>query len=212
MKKVFAYLLVILMALSFVSCKQDDNKETSKNNNDTVQSSETNNKTNEKTNSKNSKILIAYFSATNTTKGVAKKLSAITGGELYEITPKDPYTSDDLDYNNDNSRTSLEMNDSSARPEISGQVKNFEQYDIVFVGYPIWWGEAPRILSTFMESYDFSNKTVIPFCTSASSDIGSSASPLEKLTKGAKWLDGKRFDANTSDSELKDFVSDLNLK
>ena len=130
-----------------------------------------------------SKILVAYFSATGNTEGVAQKLADGLDADLYEITPEQPYTDADLNYNNSGSRSSVEMNDPSARPAISGSVENMDQYDVVFVGYPIWWGEAPRIMSTFIESYDFSGKTLVAFCTSASSGFGSS-------DKGINWSIG----------------------
>lgn len=161
--------------------------------------------------SDSSKILVAYFSATNTTEGVAKTIAECVNGDLYEITPEQPYTSDDLDYHNDKSRSTLEMNDPDSRPVISGAVTDFEKYDIVFVGYPIWWGEAPRICSTFVESYDFSGKTVVPFCTSGGSGVGSSATNLEKLTSGATWLSGTRLNGGASSNEISDWVSGLGL-
>ena len=103
------------------------------------------------------------------------------------------------------------MNDSNARPAISGNVNNMEQYDIVFIGYPIWWGQAPRIVSTFFESYDFSGKTIVPFCTSGSSGIGSSATNLHNLTNGANWLNGQRFSGGTSRGAMIQWVNGLGL-
>jgi len=158
------------------------------------------------------KILVAYFSATNTTKCVAQYIADAQDANLYEIIPAIPYTSADLNYNNSSSRTSLEINDPSARPEISGSVDNMEDYDIVFLGYPILWGQAPRIISTFLESYDFNGKTIVPFCTSASSGIGSSARNLHSLTDGASWLDGQRFSGSASQSTVQTWVNGLNLK
>lgn len=134
------------------------------------------------------KVLVAYFSATGNTRPLAEYMADGLGADLYEITPEEPYTDADLDYGNSNSRTSIEMNDPNSRPAISGSVETMEQYEIVFVGYPIWWGGAPHILYTFMESYDWSGKTVIPFCTSGSSPIGSSAANLESLASGGDWL------------------------
>jgi len=116
-----------------------------------------------------------------------------------------------LDYNDNNSRSTLEMNNPDARPAISGSVENMEQYDIVFIGYPIWWSEAPRIVSTFVESYDFSGKTIVPFCTSGGSGIGSSASNLEQLTSGATWLDGQRLNGSDSQNTIMEWVSSLGL-
>lgn len=157
------------------------------------------------------KILVAYFSATHTTQGVAEKLAAGLNADLYEIVPAEPYTSDDLNYSDSNSRTTREMNDSAARPAISGSVDNMEQYDVIFLGYPIWWGNAPRILSTFLESYDFSGKTVVPFCTSGSSQIGSSAADLEALASGGTWLEGKRLSTGDSQETLVDWANSLGV-
>lgn len=158
-----------------------------------------------------SRILVAYFSATNTTEGVAEHIADILGADLYEIVPEVPYTAADLDYNDSDSRTTLEMNDPDARPAISGAVENMEQYDVVFLGYPIWWGEAPRILSTFAESYDFAGKTLVPFCTSGSSGIGSSAARLQALTDGAVWLDGQRFSGGSSRDAVAAWIDGLAL-
>lgn len=121
--------------------------------------------------SKIGKVLVAYFSATNTTKGVAEKIAESTDGTLYQITPEQPYTSANLNYSDRNSRSTKEQNDSSARPKIDGSVENMDEYDIVFLGYPIWWGEAPKIMYTFLESYNFEGKTIVPFCTSGGSAV-----------------------------------------
>ena len=158
-----------------------------------------------------SKILVAYFSATNNTEGVAQQLANGLGADLYEITPEKPYTDEDLAYGNSNSRSSVEMNDPAARPAISGSVENMEQYDVVFIGYPIWWGEAPQIISTFIESYDFSGKTIVAFCTSASSGFGNSDSALRSAAKGAKWLDGHRFAAGASADEVMAWANGLGI-
>jgi len=157
------------------------------------------------------KVLVAYFSATNTTEGVAEKIAAGVNGELYEITPAEPYTSADLNYHDDNSRTTIEMNDPSARPAISGSVADMAQYDVVFLGYPIWWGEAPRIMSTFIESYDFSGKTLVAFCTSGGSGFGGSDSALKSAASSASWLEGRRFSGSASQSEIDEWVNGLGL-
>lgn len=157
------------------------------------------------------KVLVAYFPATNTTKGVASRIADALNADLYEITPAIPYTSADLNYNDSSSRSSIEMNDPNSRPAISGSINNMEKYDIVFIGYPIWWGEAPRILNTFVESYSFSGKTVVPFCTSASSGVGSSARNLEHLSSGGQWLSGTRLNGNASSSDIVRWINDLGL-
>ena len=131
------------------------------------------------------KTLVVYFSATGTTKGVAEQIASFTGADTYEITAAQPYTSDDLNYNDSDSRTTKEQNDKSARPEISSEKLDLAGYDTIYIGYPIWWGEEPRIMDTFVESYDFSGKTMIPFCTSGGSGIGSSGDNLEKKTPAA---------------------------
>ena len=169
------------------------------------------NETPEEADDSGKKILIAYFSATNNTENIANLLNEILDADLYEIVPETPYTSDDLNYNDSSSRSSQEMNDPDARPAISGSLDNMEQYDVIFLGYPIWWGEAPRIINTFLESYDLSGKTIAPFCTSASSPMGSSATSLQGLTGSATWLDGHRFSGGASSSEVQSWVDSLNL-
>ena len=159
-----------------------------------------------------SKVLVAYFSCTGNTADVAEKIAAATGAELYEIVPEQPYTDADLDYGDNDSRTSKEQNDDSARPAISGSVENMEQYDTVFIGYPIWWGQAPKIIYTFVESYDLGGKTLVPFCTSASSGVGSSAENLHSsVSESANWLDGTRFSGGASESDIKEWVNGLEL-
>lgn len=149
-----------------------------------------------------SNILVAYFSATNNTEGIAQPLADGLGADLFEIVPAEPYTEEDLQYTDVNSRTSAEAADAAARPAIEGTVGNMEDYDILFLGYPIWWGEAPRIMSTFVESYDLSGKTIIPFCTSGSSSFGESDAALRAAAADAVWLEGKRFAAGTSPEEV----------
>lgn len=156
-------------------------------------------------------ILVAYFSATNTTKGVAELIADSLPADIYAIVPEQPYTDADLNYHDDKSRSSIEMNDRSARPAISGSVENMEQYTTVFIGYPIWWGDAPRIVSAFVESYDFSGKTVVPFCTSGGSGVGSSAANLKALTEGATWLSGTRLNGGSSRETIVDWVNGLGL-
>lgn len=158
-----------------------------------------------------SKVLVAYFSATGNTRPLAEYMADGLGADLYEITPEEPYTDADLNYNDSNSRTSIEMNDPNSRPAISGSVEDMGQYDVVFIGYPIWWGDAPHILYTFMESYDFSGKTVVPFCTSGGSGVGSSASNLESLTSGAEWLPGTRLNTGASSEDVMAWVDGLGL-
>ena len=158
------------------------------------------------------KVLVAYFSATGTTKTLAEYAADAMVADLYEIIPEEPYTDEDLDYGNDQSRSSMEMNDPDARPSISGSVENMEQYDIIFLGFPIWWGDAPRIIASFMESYDFSGKTIVPFCTSGGSEIGSSAKNLYGLAASdVTWLDGERLKSGSSRDDIVNWIGGLGL-
>lgn len=137
------------------------------------------------------KILVACFSASGVTKRVGEEIARIAGGDFYEIVPKEIYTSDDLNWMNKQSRSTLEMNDPDSRPKIAGTVTDMDSYDVVIVGFPIWWGVAPRIIETFLESYDFSGKTIMPFCTSGGSGVGRSDTALHKNVAGdVKWEKG----------------------
>lgn len=156
-----------------------------------------------------SKTLVAYFSATGTTKTLAEYAAEILNADIYEIVAEDPYTEADLAYYT-NCRADQEQNNPSVRPEISGSVENMEKYDIIVLGYPIWHGQAPRIISTFLESYDFSGKTVIPFCTSHSSGIGSSADNLHSLCPDSTiWAEGRRFEAGTSKNTVMEWLDSI---
>ncbi|XME03992.1 flavodoxin [Lachnospiraceae bacterium C1.1] len=137
------------------------------------------------------KTLVAVFSASGITKKVGEEIAGIAGGDFFEIVPKEIYTDDDLNWMNKQSRSSVEMNEPSARPEIAGTVSDMVSYDKVIIGFTIWWGVAPRIIETFLESYDFSGKTVIPFCTSGGSGVGRSDEELHKNVKDdVKWEKG----------------------
>ncbi len=146
--------------------------------------------------------LVAYFSVSGTTAGIAEKLAEVTGADLFEIKPKKMYTDDDIDYNNPKSRSSMEMADINCRPEIMFKVGNMDQYDLVFIGFPIWWYRQPSIIDTFMEQYDFAGKTVVPFITSGGSDLGKVPENLKKLAPAANVKTGRRFTKGTADSEL----------
>lgn len=159
-----------------------------------------------------SSVLVAYFSATGTTKTLAGYAAQTMDADLYEIIPEVPYTSEDLDYGDSNSRSSIEQNDAGSRPAISGSAENMEQYDTIFLGYPIWWGEAPRIICTFMESYDFSGKTIVPFCTSGGSGVGTSARNLQELAgSGVTWLEGERLSSEITHEEMVNWINGLGL-
>lgn len=153
------------------------------------------------------KTLVAYFSASGTTKMVANRLAGAIGADLFEIEPKIPYSNQDLDWTNENSRSSLEMNDRSSRPEVAKKVTNMEQYDKIFVGFPIWWYVAPTIINSFLEQYDLSGKTIVPFATSGGSGMGETNKHLAPSCKGAVLKDGKRFATYVSEEGLKAWAS-----
>ena len=157
------------------------------------------------------KILVAYFSASGVTERAAKQIAAAVGGDLYEIRPAQPYTDADLDWTNKQSRSTREMKDPACRPAIAGGVADMDAYDTVFVGFPVWWYVEPRIVDTFLESYDLSGKTVVPFCTSHSSGIGSSDTDLHPLAPGAAWKDGRRFGGSESEEVIREWIDGLGL-
>lgn len=154
-------------------------------------------------------VLVVYFSATGTTKGVAEMIADITDGDLYEIKALEEYTNEDLNWNDSNSRSTKEQDDPSARPEIGSDPISLDGYNTIYIGYPIWWGEEPRIMDTFVEGYDFTGITMIPFCTSASSGIGRSGTNLEENAGSGNWLEGARFGADVTSEELESWISGL---
>ncbi len=158
------------------------------------------------------KVLVAYYSATGSTKAVAEYIATATGGDTFEITPATPYTSEDLNYNNSDSRVCKEHDSADRTVELSNATPdNWSDYDTVFVGYPIWWGEASWVTASFVKANDFNGKTVIPFCTSASSGLGSSASELANSANGGTWQDGMRFSSAAEESDVTDWVNSLGL-
>ena len=154
-------------------------------------------------------VLVVYFSATGTTKDVAEKIAAITDADLYEIKAAQEYTEADLDWHDDNSRTTKEQDDKSVRPEIGSDPVALDGYTTIYIGYPIWWGEEPRIMDTFVESCSFDGITMIPFCTSSSSGIGRSGTNLAENAGSGNWLDGQRFGAGASESEIQSWIDGL---
>ncbi len=161
---------------------------------------------NEVDNMSESEILVAYFSATGTTKKVAEKIAELTSADIYEIVPKDPYSSADLDWHDNNSRTSIEMNDENARPEIGSSDIDLTKYNTIYLGYPIWWGDAPRIMATFVEKYNFDGKKVIPFCTSGGSGIGRSGSNLSTLAGSGNFVNGERLSSSADTNSIQNFI------
>ena len=159
-----------------------------------------------------SRILVVFFSPEKTVCSAAIAAANALGSEIFELQPAEPYTAEDLNYHDRQSRTSIEMNDPAARPEIE-ELPVLDRFDTILLGYPIWWGQAPRILCTFVESVDLSGKTVIPFCTSGSSGAGSSAVNLQKLgSETAVWLDAKRFNNGSTKEDVYAWVESLNLQ
>ena len=160
----------------------------------------------------NSHILVVYFSATGTTKGVAEKLAEGLAADLYEIVPEAPYTDADLNYNDRKSRTSVETDDPSCRPAIAGELPDLTAYDTILVGYPIWWGDVPRIVSNFVEHVDLTGKTLAVFFTSGSSGLGNSMKHLEEQSGAGTWLEGRRFTARTTAEELVKWAKGLGIE
>lgn len=187
MKKI-VFIVICVLIFSMISCKKEPQKDSP---------------------NEEKKIAVVYFSATKNTKKVAEYISKYYSADIFEIVPQVPYTSSDLNYNNKDSRVSQEHNDSTIRPEISKPI-DISSYDYIFLGYPIWWGQAPNILYTFVEEQDFSNKIIIPFATSASSSLGSSAKMLSVNQEG-KWEEGIRFSSSVSESIIKDWLEELNI-
>ena len=159
------------------------------------------------------KTLVVYFSATGMTEGVAQAIADTVGADLFKVVPSDPYTSDDLNWTNNDSRVSREHNDEGLRAVAleSTDVDGWDDYDTVFIGYPIWWGIAAWPMSSFVAVNDFTGKTVIPFCTSVSSGIGQSGELLAELAGTGSWLDGQRFSRGSSEADIASWVNGLNL-
>jgi flavodoxin len=162
-------------------------------------------------NTEQSLILAVYFSCTGTTKRLAEYAADALGARLHEIVPETPYTSADLNYSDNACRANREQNNPSARPAIKNGVENMEKYDVILLGYPIWWGQAPKIIYTFLEAYDFSGKTIVPFCTSHSSGIGTSDANLHALAPNANWKSGKRFAGSESKNDILQWLESLNI-
>ncbi len=181
MKKI-AIMLVALLTMNLSACSQNNKKE-----------------------DKGMKVLVAYFSASGTTKGVAQQLAEVTSGTLHEIKPEQPYTDADLDWRNKKSRSSVEMQDRKSRPAITDKLTNLQDYDVIYVGFPIWWNTCPTIINTFMEAYDFQGKTVIPFATSGGSSIKKACEDLKAAYPDVKWKEGKLLN-RTSKKDLEDWV------
>lgn len=195
MKKVISILIVIMLFITGCNSTKED-----------IKNEEKINKVTE-----DNKSLVLYFSATNTTEKVAKKISEVTNSDIVEIIPKDEYTSADLSYNNDNCRANKEQNDKNSRPGIKNNI-NIEQYDTIYLGYPIWWGTNPRIILTLLDKYNFENKRVILFCTSGGSGIEQSINDLKKYNNKINVVDGKRFNSSVSNDEINNWINNIKEK
>jgi len=178
-------MLMALLAISLSACSQSNKKE----------------------NNEMKKTLVAYFSASGVTRGVAKQLAEVTGADLHEIKPAQPYTDADLDWRDKQSRSSIEMQDKNSRPAITDKLQNMQDYDVVYVGFPIWWYTCPTIINTFMEAYDFQGKTVIPFATSGGSSIKKANADLKAAYPQLNWKEGKLLNRVSKD-DLKKWVED----
>lgn len=218
MKKITSILLALVLVFSFAACSNNSDNSASTANSTTStpagKQSTDESSDNNTDSSSNSKILVVYYSATGSTKAVADTIADTTGADLFEITPVVPYTSDDLNWTNDNSRVSVEHNDESKRdvPLTKTTPDNWADYDTVFIGYPIWWGIAAWPVNNFVKGNDFSGKTVIPFCTSTSSGLGQSGDLLADMAGTGNWQDGERFSSGASSSKVESWVNGLDLK
>lgn len=212
MKRLLLMTVAFIILCSLAACNQNiktDNSANTANNSPT----NTDNPSAPNLENKNTNILVAYFSYTGTTKRLAEYAAEYLNGDLFEIQAEIPYNSSDTDYNNTNSRTTKEQKDSSSRPAIANRVSDIAKYDTVVLAYPIWHGEAPRIINTFLESYDFSGKTIVPFCTSHSSGIGSSDTNLHTLCSStAQWKPGKRFNSSTTKEDISSWLQGLGIE
>jgi hypothetical protein len=222
MKKLTAILITIPLILTLSACSSTASENSQTEESVSSQPKAGNMGTSEQSGENNSEadtentdtgIIVVYFSATGTTQPIAEKIAEILSADLCEIVPENPYTDEDLNYNNDSCRANKEQNDSTVRPGISNIDEiNVEQYDIVLIGHPIWWGEEPRILDTFIESVDLSDKTVVNFCTSGGSGISTATEHLQELSPDAHWLEGHRFRSDVSDTEINEWLESLNMK
>lgn len=214
---IIVVVVVVIAALAyFLLQDRSDNSNNSNNNNVNNGSNETagesaSDSENNDVNISDGKVLVVYFSAQGHTEEVANKIAENLNADIFEITPADPYTSDDLDWTDDNSRVSREHDDESLRNVelTSTSVDNWDSYDTVLIGYPIWWGVAAWPVDTFVSANDFTGKTIIPFCTSASSSLGQSGGLLKEEAGTGNWLEGQRFSSNPSDSDIKEWTDSI---
>jgi flavodoxin len=208
MKKIVSLIIVVILIISCVGCGNATAQNTPA---PEVKSTETPAPTQTKKDSEdsNNTVLVVYFSGTGTTRGLAEKIAALTGADLKEIVPVQPYTTEDLNYNDRTTRATVEQNTSDARPEIAEEI-SLDGYTTVYLGYPIWWGQAPRIMSTFVESHDFTGITVIPFCTSGGSGAGRTGETLGEQAGTGTFLSSTRLNGGASDADLQKWIDKMN--
>ena len=211
MKKAMALILSMMMAMGLTACSGDNGSSQSAGGSQASGSSSA--VQSEETNGAASNVLVVYYSATRNTEEAAGYIAELTGGDLFELEPTDPYTDADLNYGDPDSRVSREYADESLRDValVADTVENWEDYDTVFVGYPIWWGIAAWPVDTFVEANDFTGKTVIPFCTSASSGLGQSGELLAELAGTGDWQEGTRFRSSVSEDDVRTWLDELGL-
>ena len=211
MKKLTALFLSLAMVLSLAACGTNASNETSAAPESTGNTEEPSSQP--ETEGEAGGTLVVYYSATGNTEQVANYIANITGGDLFELEPVEPYTSDDLDWTNDNSRVSQEYYDESLRDVelVADTVENWDSYDTIFIGYPIWWGIAAWPTDGFVEANDFTGKTVIPFCTSSSSGLGESGQLLAELAGTGDWQEGMRFRSSASEADVQEWIDSLSL-
>ena len=207
MKKIIALLIAVLLVFGLTAC--GGGAESAEENAAETAAESSSEETTAEEPQTDTGVLVVYFSATGTTRGVAEKIASVTGADLYEIKAAQEYTAEDLDWNDSDSRTTHEQNDPSVRPEIGSDPVSLEGYSTIYIGFPIWWGEEPRIMDTFVESYDFDGKTMIPFCTSGGSGIGMSGKNLESNAGSGNWLDGDRLNGSASEEEIQAWIDGL---
>ena len=215
-KKLIIGIIVVLIVLGIIWCAQIIKKPKENISNANISETEKNEANmntegNTNTNTENKKVLVVYYSAQNHTKAVAEKIAENLNADIFEIVPENIYTANDLNWNDSNSRVSKEHNDESLRDVKlkNTKVDNWENYDTILIGYPIWWGIAAWPVNTFVKDNDFTGKTVIPFCTSSSSGLGQSGKNLQTMANGGTWLEGRRFSSSVSDSVIKEWTDSL---
>ncbi len=204
-KKALTFVLTAVFAFSLLTGCQS--------NNETTQTNEQPQNTETETSNQSGKTLVVYYSATGNTKAVAEMIAEETNGDLFEIQPQDPYSDEDLNWTDENSRVAREYENEDERNVelVSTTVDNWEDYDTVFVGYPIWWGIAAWPVNTFVENNDFTGKTVVPFCTSSSSGLDQSGELLAQAAGSGDWQEGQRFQSRTSASEVQEWLNELGI-